>query len=161
MKPGEDATIFLEYFDTTKRVIHCAFLNLAAIHLKLLDVFNACFRDGLRSNGDWRLLQTTAWAIGLELAAELKPGEHGFAASAQWHDLQIPHARCRISAEHCHSSKGLRGALSSPFTRLSHASGGGVPGSNQLGMVSGLLDTNCLSQNPTGSPVKFLDVRVG
>src|ERR1039457_2699595 len=35
MKPGQNATIFLEYFDTTKRVIHCAFLNLAAIHLKL------------------------------------------------------------------------------------------------------------------------------
>jgi hypothetical protein len=82
MKPGQSATIFLEYFDTTKRVIHCAFLNLAAIHLKLLDVFNACFKDGLRRDGGWRLLQTTAWAIGVQLASEFKPDEHGFAARA-------------------------------------------------------------------------------
>src|SRR5437016_6138231 len=46
-KPGENVTILLEYFDTTKRTIHCAFVNLAAIHLKLLDIFNACFKEGL------------------------------------------------------------------------------------------------------------------
>ena len=34
VKPEENFTIFLEYFDTTKRTIHCAFVNLAAIHLK-------------------------------------------------------------------------------------------------------------------------------
>jgi len=80
LKPGENSTIMLEYFDTTKRVIHCAFLNLAAIHLKLLDVFNACFKDGLHSDGGWRLLQTTVWAIGADLAGEFKPSEHGFPA---------------------------------------------------------------------------------
>jgi len=80
MKPGENAAIFLEYFDTTKRVIHCAFLNLAAIHLRLFEVFDACFKDGLRSDSRWQRLQATAWAIGIELAAEFKPGEHGFAA---------------------------------------------------------------------------------
>lgn len=76
--PGEDVTLILNYFDTTKRVIHCAFLNLAAIHLKLPDVFDACFKDGLGSDGGWRLIRTTAWAIGGELAVEFSPGEHGF-----------------------------------------------------------------------------------
>ena len=80
VSPGENVTLFLEYFDTTKRVIHCAFLNLAAIHLKLLDVFDACFKDGLRSDRGWRLLKTTAWAIGSELAVEFSPGDHGFPA---------------------------------------------------------------------------------
>jgi hypothetical protein len=80
VSPGENVTLFLEYFDTTKRVIHCAFLNLAAIHLKLLDVFDACFKDGLRSDRGWRLLKTTAWAIGSELAVEFSPRDHGFPA---------------------------------------------------------------------------------
>jgi hypothetical protein len=78
--PGEDMTLLLEYFDTTKRAIHCAFLNLAAIHLKLLDVFNACFNDGLSRDGGWQLLRTTAWAVGADLATEFNPGEHGFAS---------------------------------------------------------------------------------
>jgi hypothetical protein len=77
-RPGESLTILLEYFDTNKRTIHCAFLNLATVHLKLLDVFNACFKDGLQRDGGWLLLKTTAWAIGGELAAEFKPDEHGF-----------------------------------------------------------------------------------
>jgi hypothetical protein len=79
-EPGDSLTILLEYFDTNKRTIHCAFLSLAAIHLKLLDVFNACFKDGLQRDGGWLLLKTTAWAIGGELASEFKPGEHGFSA---------------------------------------------------------------------------------
>jgi hypothetical protein len=78
--PGETVTLLLDYFDTTKRVIHCAFLNLAGIHLKLLDVFDACFKDGLSSDGGWRFLKTTAWAIGSELAVEFSPGEHAFPA---------------------------------------------------------------------------------
>jgi hypothetical protein len=78
--PGENVTVQLEYFDTTTRVIHCAFLSLAAIHLKLLDVFNTCFNDGLSRDGGWQLLRTTAWAIGGDLATEFNPGEHGFAA---------------------------------------------------------------------------------
>jgi hypothetical protein len=78
--PGEDVTVGLSYFDTTKRVIHCAFLNLAAIHLKLLDVFDGCFKHGLSGDGGWRLLKTTACAIGGELAIEFSPGEHGFPA---------------------------------------------------------------------------------
>ena len=57
MTPGEDVTLALNYFDTTKRVIHCAFLNLAAIHLKLIDVFDACFKDGLSSDGGWRMVR--------------------------------------------------------------------------------------------------------
>ena len=73
VEPGENLTILLEYFDTNKRTIHCAFVNLAAIHLKLLDVFNACFRDGLASDGGWQLLKTTAWALGGDLAQEFKP----------------------------------------------------------------------------------------
>ena len=81
--PGQNVTLLLEYFDTTKRVIHCAFLNLAAIHLKLLDVFNACFTDGLSKDGGWRLLKTTAWALGGELAVEFSPGEHGFHAPSR------------------------------------------------------------------------------
>ena len=32
--PGDTLTLVLDYFDTTKRVIHGAFLNLAGIHLK-------------------------------------------------------------------------------------------------------------------------------
>jgi hypothetical protein len=76
--PGENVTLRLEYFDTTKRVINCAFLNLASIHLKLLDVFDACFKGGLSSDGGWLLLKTTAWRIGGELAVEFSPGEHGF-----------------------------------------------------------------------------------
>jgi hypothetical protein len=56
--------IRLDDFDTTKRAIHRAFLNLAVVHLKLLDVFNACFKNGLQGDGGWRLLQTTAWCIG-------------------------------------------------------------------------------------------------
>jgi hypothetical protein len=76
--PGRGITISLEYFDTTKRVIHCAFLNLAAVHLKLLDVFNACFKDGLQHDGGWLLLKTTAWTLAGELAAEFNPGEYCF-----------------------------------------------------------------------------------
>jgi hypothetical protein len=80
VEPGKNATISLEYFDTTKRVIHGGFLNLAAIHLKLLDIFNACFKDGLLHDGAWVLLKNTAWAIGTELAVELNSGDHCFSA---------------------------------------------------------------------------------
>jgi hypothetical protein len=67
--------IKLEYFDTTKRTIHCAFLSLANVHLKLLDVFNTCFNNGLYSDGGWRLLQTTITCIGHELALEFGPSK--------------------------------------------------------------------------------------
>src|SRR5579863_3858759 len=40
IRPGEGATITLSYFDTTVRTINLAFVNLAAIHLKLLDIFD-------------------------------------------------------------------------------------------------------------------------
>jgi hypothetical protein len=76
--PGEGATIALAYFDTTKRVINCAFVNLAAIHLKLLNVFDTCFNEGLRQDGAWQLLRATAWSIGAELAVEFRSDEHGF-----------------------------------------------------------------------------------
>jgi hypothetical protein len=75
IKPGEGLTLLLEYFDTTKRTIHLAFVNLAAIHLKLLDIFNACFNDELERNGRWRLLKLTALAIAAELAQEFKVPE--------------------------------------------------------------------------------------
>jgi hypothetical protein len=71
--PGEGMTLLLEYFDTTTRTIHLAFVNLATIHLRLLDVFNACFKDGLESDGGWRFMKTTALAIAGELAQEFKP----------------------------------------------------------------------------------------
>jgi hypothetical protein len=73
VKPGENVTILLEYFETKKRTIHCAYVNLSTIHLKLLDVFNACFKDGLANDGGWQLLRTTAWALGGELSQEFKP----------------------------------------------------------------------------------------
>jgi hypothetical protein len=53
-------------------------LNLAAIHLKLLDVFHPGFKKGLDGDGGWRLLRTTASTVGIELTGEFKPGEHGF-----------------------------------------------------------------------------------
>lgn len=68
-------TLLLEYFDTTKRTIHLAFINLATIHLKLLDVFDDCFKHGLRSDGGWRFLKTTAEVIAGELAVEFKVPE--------------------------------------------------------------------------------------
>jgi hypothetical protein len=72
VKPGENATIRLAYFDTTKSIIDAAFINLATIHLKLLDVFNACFNDALEKDGGWRMLRTTAFEIGRDLARQLK-----------------------------------------------------------------------------------------
>lgn len=78
VRPGEGATIMLSYFDTTVRTINLAFLNLAAIHLKLLDIFDACFNEGLRQDGGWRLLKTMAWKMGSELAVEFTPEESGF-----------------------------------------------------------------------------------
>ena len=73
LSPEMDLSIQLSYFDTTMRTIHCAFLNLAAIHLRLLDVFNACFKDGLEQDGGWRLVKNTAFAIARELAQEFTP----------------------------------------------------------------------------------------
>jgi hypothetical protein len=75
--PGEELTLRLEYFDTTKRTIHLAFVNLATIHLRLLDVFNACFIDALQRDGGWRFLKTTALAIAGELAQEFEVPEGG------------------------------------------------------------------------------------
>lgn len=77
VKSGEGLTVLLEYFDTTKRTVHLAFVNLATIHLRLLDVFNACFKDGLQNDGGWRFLKTTALAIAGELAQEFKVPEEG------------------------------------------------------------------------------------
>jgi hypothetical protein len=73
LSPEMDLSIQLSYFDTTMRTIHCAFLNLAAIHLRLLDVFNACFKDGLEQDDGWRLVKNTAFAIARELAQEFTP----------------------------------------------------------------------------------------
>jgi hypothetical protein len=73
IKPGEELTIQLEYFDTTKRTIHLAFVNLATIHLRLLEVFNACFNGGPGHDGGWRFLKETALAVAGELAQEFKP----------------------------------------------------------------------------------------
>ncbi len=83
VKPDEDLTTQLEYFDTTMRTINCAFLSLATIHLRLLDVFNACFGGGLESDGGWRLLKTTALAIADELAQEFHPGKQQFPAASE------------------------------------------------------------------------------
>ena len=69
-KHGEESILQLQYFDTTKRVIHLAFVNLATIHLKLIDVFNACFNGRLEGDGGWRFLKATAGAIAAELAQE-------------------------------------------------------------------------------------------
>ena len=74
--PGEGMTLHLEYFDTTARTIHLAFVSLASIHLKLLDVFNTCFNDGLAGDGGWRLLRATALAIATELSQEFKAPLH-------------------------------------------------------------------------------------
>jgi hypothetical protein len=74
--PGEGMTLKLEYFDTTKRTIHLGFVSLATIHLKLLDVFNTCFNDGLAGDGGWRLLKATALEAAAELAREFKVLQH-------------------------------------------------------------------------------------
>jgi hypothetical protein len=73
--PNEGRTILLSYFDTTKRTIHLAFVNLATIHLRLMDIFDACFNGGLQNDGGWRLLKATALAIARELAQEFKTEE--------------------------------------------------------------------------------------
>jgi hypothetical protein len=78
IRPGEGATIMLSYFDTTVPTINLAFVNLAAIHLKLLEIFDTCFNEGLRKDGGWQLLKTMAWQIGRELAVEFSPEESGF-----------------------------------------------------------------------------------
>jgi hypothetical protein len=75
VKPNEGMTIALEYFDTTKRTIHLAFVNLATIHLRLLQIFNACFNEGLENDGGWRFLKATVLAMAGELAQEFKPEE--------------------------------------------------------------------------------------
>ena len=82
IRPGEGATIMLSYFDTTVKTINLAFVNLAAIHLKLLDIFDACFNEGLRRDGGWQLLKTTAWEIGRQLAVEFSAAESGFRSQA-------------------------------------------------------------------------------
>jgi hypothetical protein len=45
-------------------------VNLATIHLRLLDIFDVCFNGGLQNDGRWRLLKATALAIAGELAQE-------------------------------------------------------------------------------------------
>ena len=92
--PGETVTLVLDYFDTTKRVVHCAFLTLAAIHLKLLDVFDACFKDGLSSDGGWRLLKTTAWAIGGRTRGRIQSRRAWFPGTVR----PIAPAQTRLSA---------------------------------------------------------------
>jgi hypothetical protein len=72
---AEGVSLQLQYFDTDSRAINCAFLTLAAIHLKLLEVFNACFGGGLERDGGWQLVKTTAEAIARELAQEFRPEE--------------------------------------------------------------------------------------
>jgi hypothetical protein len=73
IKQDVSVALLLEYFDTSKRVIHGAFLNLAAIHLKLLEVFNACYNNGLAADANWSSLRAAAWALGNELAVEFTP----------------------------------------------------------------------------------------
>jgi hypothetical protein len=72
---AEGQTIQLEYFDTGKRTIHLAFINLATVHLKLLDIFNACFKDKLQTNYGWLSLRSHALALGRELVEEFKVPE--------------------------------------------------------------------------------------
>jgi hypothetical protein len=85
-----DPQIKLEYFNTTKRDIHCAFLFLAAVHIQLLNIFNVCFHNGLQSDGGWLLLQTTASLIHDELGLEFRPNARRSPATPQADvDLQL------------------------------------------------------------------------